>query len=168
MESFSFSELASEYRRLGKEKFRRTYGHPFLVMKKMPETDSDWLDLKTEESLVTRPKNKNGEPSERSAIPLKKTRRNAYKSKITVGRARNNDIVLRASKISKVHAAFIPVENGYELVDMGSANGTVLNDVRISRNEPVPLKSGDRINLWRYEFEFHEPDSFTRMIKVLS
>ena len=168
MKIFSIDLLVGEFRAKGEEAFRRRYNFPVLLASKEPPVDSGWLDLKTEESLVSR--KPRGETSrKRTAIAVVKSDRNAYKAKITIGRAKNNDIVLRAAKVSKVHAALIPDEDGnFTLQDMGSSNGTKLNDERLKVNEPAPIRTGDVIKLWRFEFEYHEPDSFARMIKILA
>src|SRR5207248_5776527 len=55
-------------------------------------------------------------------IALKKSGRSPYAQLISVGRARNCDVVLRASTVSKLHAQFIVHDTGWQLVDRESAN----------------------------------------------
>jgi hypothetical protein len=52
--------------------------------------------------------------------------------------------------VSALHALLLPAsDGGWQLVDLGSTNGTVLNDAPdpIAPNRAVPLASGDRIRL---------------------
>ena len=69
---------------------------------------------------------------------LVKQAANQWQGKVSVGRARNNDIVLPAPSISKVHAVFQRAADGtgWKLTDVGSRNGTSLNGVPLAPNEP--------------------------------
>ena len=76
--------------------------------------------------------------------PLVKAEGNPYPDRISVGRARNCDIVLRAPSVSKLHAHFQVRRAGdYDLVDLGSHNGSRVNGARIAPQVPEPVASGD-------------------------
>lgn len=75
---------------------------------------------------------------------------------VTIGRAAQNDIVLRDPYISKNHAKITIDEGEYFLEDLGSANGTFINDTRIF--DVVKLRDGDRIRIGQVEFLFIEGD----------
>jgi len=63
---------------------------------------------------------------------------------VTVGRARHNHIVIGERHVSSLHAEFRRrVDRSYELVDLGSLNGTYVNGVRLT--ERHGLHEGDRI-----------------------
>ncbi len=47
--------------------------------------------------------------------------------------------------VSRLHAKIQTVQEGIMLVDLDSTNGTLLNNYRLSPNEPYPLHSGDEI-----------------------
>jgi pSer/pThr/pTyr-binding forkhead associated (FHA) protein len=49
--------------------------------------------------------------------------------------------------VSRHHASIHKVENGLTLEDLGSSNGTWLNDKRVETNQLTPLHSGDLIRL---------------------
>lgn len=66
-------------------------------------------------------------------------------SSITLGRRADNDIVIDDPMVSRHHARITWKGNAFLLEDLGSANGTWVNDVRITR--PAPLRSGDLIGL---------------------
>ena len=49
--------------------------------------------------------------------------------------------------ISRRHAMIRKRENGYEIVDLASTNGSWLNEERLVPNKPVPLASGSQLRL---------------------
>jgi hypothetical protein len=79
------------------------------------------------------------------AIPLRK-RAGAgkdFSERISVGRAMNNDVVLRTEGVSKFHAWFVcDEEQCYYAVDAGSRNGTTLNGVALDE-APSHVEAGD-------------------------
>lgn len=86
-------------------------------------------------------------------VRVEKSDRNTWKSRISIGRAKNNDIVFRHDSVSKLHAHFIvraTTVNGQaheELVlcDVGSANGTLINGRSLDEDEMVSVSAADRI-----------------------
>ncbi len=63
-----------------------------------------------------------------------------------IGRAAGNDLVLDNSWVSRQHAMLQIEENGtVNAIDLGSANGTLVNGHRIYN--PTPLRSGDMIDI---------------------
>jgi len=64
----------------------------------------------------------------------------------SVGRKRDNAIILHSEKASRQHALIQQTEPGvYMLIDLGSRNGSYINDRRVAT--PTRLRSGDRIAL---------------------
>ncbi len=51
--------------------------------------------------------------------------------------------------ISRRHAMIRRVENGCEIIDLASTNGSWLNDERLVPNKPVPLASGAQLRFGR-------------------
>jgi len=47
--------------------------------------------------------------------------------------------------ISRRHAMIRKRENGYEIIDLASTNGSWLNDERLVPNKPAPLASGSQL-----------------------
>jgi FHA domain len=76
----------------------------------------------------------------------------------TIGRLRNNDIVLKGYMISRRHCVLLMHAGGdCELHDTASRNGTFVNGQLIRR--PVPLASGDWIQVYQKLLRFvSEPD----------
>lgn len=56
--------------------------------------------------------------------------------------------------ISRVHCKISKTGSDYFLTDLGSANGTFINGVRLARQESKKLTSGDTIRLATSEFRF--------------
>jgi hypothetical protein len=63
---------------------------------------------------------------------------------LTLGRHRNNDIVIADTTVSAFHARIDRQPEGFVIVDLKSRNGTFLNSQRI---ESAPLKHGDELRL---------------------
>lgn len=79
----------------------------------------------------------------------------------TLGRSGEADIAIRGDRgVSKLHARIETEASGYVIVDLGSRNGTYVND-HPTGGEPAPLLPGDRIRLGRsvFVFEGGEPVS---------
>jgi len=64
------------------------------------------------------------------------------KGTFTVGRASACNLVIESAAVSKTHARFERTNAYLTVSDLGSANGTFVNGVRITT---VPLASGDRV-----------------------
>ena len=63
------------------------------------------------------------------AFPVQKNPKvqNPWTDRISVGRARNNDIFIRDSSVSKLHCYFTTMNRELTLHDAGSRNGTMVN-----------------------------------------
>lgn len=78
------------------------------------------------------------------------------KSYWTVGRNKDNDLMIRDHCISRNHAIIqsTPTEEFY-LIDLGSRNGTFINGRRVSI--PVTLRDKDQITFGKTEVKFYLP-----------
>jgi pSer/pThr/pTyr-binding forkhead associated (FHA) protein len=65
---------------------------------------------------------------------------------IEIGKAPHNHIVLADPTVSNTHAIILAREGGYNIVDLGSRNGTFINGERLSDRSHV-LRHGDAIQL---------------------
>ncbi|NBD34712.1 MAG: FHA domain-containing protein [Chloroflexi bacterium] len=65
---------------------------------------------------------------------------------VTIGRGSDCDIVMLERQISRYHVRIERDERGYLLRDLGSKNGTFVNDEPV-REQPYRLRDGDEINL---------------------
>ncbi len=82
---------------------------------------------------------------------------NAIVGVMTVGRNEDNTLRLNEAKISRYHARLTLQQAAVFVEDLGSSNGTFINDRRIEANKPLQLHSGDRLRFDRDEFEFRAP-----------
>ncbi len=64
-----------------------------------------------------------------------------------IGRGEDADIKILASGISRSHISVSIKEGSLWIEDLGSANGTFLNDKRLNPKMPVPYNKGDAIRL---------------------
>lgn len=66
--------------------------------------------------------------------------------RISVGRARNKDIVLRDPSVSKFHGWFEMDEyRTFHYADAGSKNGSTINGRRLEPRQPTPVHPGDTV-----------------------
>ena len=68
-------------------------------------------------------------------------------SRLTIGRAKENDFVIDDSMVSRFHLEVQQIRGSYFIKDRGSSNGTYLNDRLISPDKYIKLKNGDVIRL---------------------
>jgi class 3 adenylate cyclase len=66
------------------------------------------------------------------------------KSRCTVGRQADNDLVFDGPTLSRHHALLAATPDGYTVTDLHSSNGTSVNRALLSR--PVQLQDGDEIH----------------------
>jgi pSer/pThr/pTyr-binding forkhead associated (FHA) protein len=66
----------------------------------------------------------------------------------TVGRAPRADFIVEAALVSRLHCRLEAGADTLEVIDLGSTNGTYVNDRRIER---ARLTSGDRLRVGRVE-----------------
>jgi type III secretion protein Q len=92
---------------------------------------------------------KKGEP------PASETRVTA--SPFTVGRKRENHLVLAEVGVSGLHAQ-LQFTDRWEILDLGSVNGTAVNGKWLEKNIPQALKSGDVITIMSTDVLFKIPD----------
>lgn len=73
----------------------------------------------------------------------------AWENGITIGRKPGNHIVLKDRLLSSKHCRIIRLDGKWYVEDLGSTNGSFLNDRRVSS---AVLKTGDVLKLGRYSF----------------
>jgi len=78
----------------------------------------------------------------------------------TIGRAVDCDIVITSKRVSREHAEIRREGRKLVIEDLNSANGTLLNDERVSG--PAALRDGDVISIGGIRFTFHDPDTTVR------
>jgi len=64
----------------------------------------------------------------------------------TIGRTNGNDLIISGRTVSRRHARLWFEKGRWFLADMQSANGTLVNNMRLQPNQAVSLNDGDVIN----------------------
>jgi FHA domain len=79
---------------------------------------------------------------------------------LTIGRALDNQLVVNNPTASSHHAEIRPGVYGYSLTDLGSFNGTFVNEQKLDRHIPHLLQGGDRIRIgdMTFMYEVDSPD----------
>jgi pSer/pThr/pTyr-binding forkhead associated (FHA) protein len=75
---------------------------------------------------------------------------------LTIGRAKDNDLVVADPCISAHHARLVKVQSLFYVEDLGSTNGTFINGLKIAEQ---PLKDLDEISIGTYRLFFRESDT---------
>jgi len=149
-----FVALAASHTRAA---FASAFSHPFLVgegvlhqarPRRVATFDSGRTVSANEQTLAKRDEHKP------LVLAVRKVH-TTFPSMITVGRTKNNDVVIADVLISKFHAFFRVVDARYELADAGSQNGTRLGErLLVPKGPTVPVRSGDVIHFAQLRFRF--------------
>ena len=80
------------------------------------------------------------------------------KERITIGRRPDNDVALPAASVSAEHAAVVTVLDDSFLEDLGSTNGTFVNDRPVTKHF---LRDRDRLDIGREILVYYSDDDAT-------
>jgi hypothetical protein len=73
------------------------------------------------------------------------------KGRTVIGKSPSCNLVIDEPSISGQHAEFVPTSNGFRLNDLGSTNGTWVNDKRVTTHD---LVDNDNVRLGRVNFKY--------------
>jgi hypothetical protein len=99
------------------------------------------------------------------AFEVRKTSNSPWPERLTLGRARNNDIVLSDRSVSKLHAYIMKMESNWGIQDAGSRNGTKLNNIKLAQDEMKKLQSGDTIKVGAVTLTYVEPEALHSLLR---
>ncbi len=86
---------------------------------------------------------------------------------ISIGRSSGNTIPLETDSLSRYHASLINNSGEVQITDLGSANGTFVDGVRLKKDEPRTLYGGEEILIGELRMVYHFLDETpTRPITV--
>jgi FHA domain len=103
--------------------------------------------------------------------PIKHTGRSPFPRIVTVGRTKNNDIVLSDISISKFHAFFKEEDGTFYVADGESRNGTFVDGERVltsKQGKPTALKKGARVKFGGVELRFADVAELVTLARTLS
>ncbi len=143
-------------RGLTRELFANEFPFPFLCAKASDGAERRQWSFKTEtvsslgfnvmEKLEEQGLSLAPEIAQYEVFPVKKLPGNPWPDRMSVGRARNSDIVLPDNSVSKLHAHFVYDDDGdLTLVDAGSRNGTFVGKTKLTAGAPEKVSSGEQI-----------------------
>jgi hypothetical protein len=69
-----------------------------------------------------------------------------------IGRGEGNDVQLKELKVSRFHAELTAAGDRLEVMDLGSTNGTFVNEERLAPREPRALAPGDEVRFGAARF----------------
>ena len=139
-----------------RQQFIADFPHPFLIGEAVLHQPRPGRTLTFESGHTFSADEQQLGRAERAKLVLAvKKRHESFPSMVTVGRTKNNDVVLSDFLISKLHAFFRIVDQHYELADAGSQNGTRVGEKVLEPKGPaMRLKSGDVIHFAQLRFRF--------------
>jgi pSer/pThr/pTyr-binding forkhead associated (FHA) protein len=78
---------------------------------------------------------------------------------LVIGRSSSCDVVINDYSVSKVHARLTHDDRLKRtmVTDLGSRNGTFMDEHRLEHGRPSLIRSGDEIRLGRLSFTYLEP-----------
>lgn len=97
---------------------------------------------------------------------LTKKPHNRQELRIVVGRTAEADVSIPELSISADHCAFEATPFGLRLVDLGSTNGTIVDGCLLREGQSAALRSGSKLVLGRFEFEYLRHKDFVSRLSV--
>jgi len=161
--------------KLPEREFVANHGKLFLV-KEPSLADAQWeADIHYETVYVEAPTPmpedglEDGAAFEASwrVAPVCKRPGNPFPDRISIGRARNCDIVLRLSYISKLHAHFLVSGSGLRLCDQRSANGTAINGTALRPGRATPVSLGDKLAFGNLNVQLLDGPGLIKLLREL-
>jgi pSer/pThr/pTyr-binding forkhead associated (FHA) protein len=151
-----------------KAEFIKLYPYPFLVQYGDDSKNNNQTIFST--VIVTRLESIINEKDKiKNVIPVIKSNRNSFFSKITIGRTPSQDIIIDDISISKFQGYFESRDGiNYTICDRGSTNGSRLNGIPLPPSVPKPVNDKDIISFAQVSYTFYSPESAYDVIKVMN
>jgi hypothetical protein len=144
MGAVNMAGLAKKARTLVREDFVARHPNLFLVIAEPADKPAIGFETAVVSSFTGRLRPADDDVGF-EVLEVSKAPGNPYPERISVGRARNCDVVMRDASVSKLHAHFRIDDNRLEIIDLESQNGTRVNGRALLPNTPEWVAPGDTI-----------------------
>ena len=166
METRPFYQWQEELRRLGPEGFLAAHTAPFLVVyDPLPELEGEEAVFETGKLAALRPNRTTPRRPATGSLVMTVGKSvkvgNVFPGMITVGRARNNDVVLPSREVSSFHAWFSHEGGTWKVCDAESSNGTTVEGAPALK--PLPVPTGAEVCFARVRCRFFLPPGFVEL-----
>ena len=135
-------------RSMTREEFVARYPHLYLVISENPEKLAIGFETAVVSTFSGKPMEPGLQPAVRRSRCTRSPRRPAIPipTRISVGRARNCDLVMRDLSVSKLHGHFrLREAEKLDLIDLDSQNGTAVNGRPLLAHAPEWVAPGDTL-----------------------
>ena len=150
----------------GRDNFLKEFTHSVLVPHAVQR--GALQDSSTAGSTLLHVPNFSGDLSlllDPRVLLLKRDHEEDEASTITVGRTLETDLSLSDHSVGLKHARFQRLASGgWALEDLGSKNGTHIDDLRLIPGVPVPVESKQQILFGRVLLHFYSPEDFFEVL----
>lgn len=163
-------DLVPLARTLGEQGFCQRFPHPFLLGKEVVEEEFNFRTQVLRESTNVKPEPQQQLKIRDWVLPIMKPGEGAAgnNTRIFLGRASNNDLVVPHPTVSKLHAYFAKDNDKWWLVDVGSSNGTKMNGLRAPVRARVSLNDGDTLLFGRCAFAYMSPRRLLELLLAMA
>jgi hypothetical protein len=161
---------AQDAERLSESAFVGKHGDLFLL-KNPSSVDSEWDKDIQYQTVFAGPSNMMDLEDQRifdaswRIAAVRKKPQNPFPERISVGRAKNCDVVIRLPHISKLHAHFMVGGKALKLVNNNSSNGTSVNGHKLTPGEAMPIALGDKVDFGGVEAELVGGSRIYRLLR---
>jgi hypothetical protein len=164
-------EFWQRLRALSREAFLAEYPHPFLLELTTgaphPAADFHTVHDVARSRIEALDDPEHGVSAESRVFGVRKFT-SQFAAKITVGRSKNNDVVVDDPRVSKLHAYVTVADGSHTLIDAESSNGTFHNGVRLPPLGRAVLANRHQVGFGgNARFVFVEPAHFQRQARFL-
>ncbi len=163
-----FEDFVAEHASLSQEEFLAQAAQPFLLFTGLePDEPTGFETRRATRDASTPPGSPrlSGLGGIQAVAPLTKAA-NAFGMMITVGRAKNNDIVIDDSRVSKFHAYFRQLGDRWSVTDANSTNGTKVDGLVVPAERSHVLRSQAQILLGVLGGEFLSPEDLWERLQA--
>jgi pSer/pThr/pTyr-binding forkhead associated (FHA) protein len=165
-----FRDLLKQLSGLSADELALKFPAPFLVFLDWPEEgDEEDTDLKAIATGSYQSPKVNADPGGYPApgaqvfrVAKDAASTNPFATMITLGRARNNDIVVPAEGVSNFHAYFSQGADGWTVSDAKSRNGTFHGDLPVAT--ATPLGDDELLRVAWFRCRFLTPEGMHALI----